>query len=53
MDLRSWKLSCTRTEQPEREGRIRITKTICVGPVTYRMVSFDSSLARAERAALP
>ena len=29
MDLRSWKLSCTRTEQPEREGRVLISP--CVG----------------------
>jgi hypothetical protein len=53
MNLRLWKFSSTQTETPEREGRIRITRTICLGPVTFRAISFDSALARAERAALP
>jgi hypothetical protein len=53
LNLRSWKLSGTLTEKPEREGRIRVTRTICVGPITYRGQSFDSVMAREERGATP
>jgi hypothetical protein len=53
MDLRTWKLISTRTEQAEKEGRILITHVVCVGPLTFSAVTFDSALSRAERAALP
>ena len=53
MDLRSWKLSSTVTEKPEREGRICVTRTICVGPITYCKESYDSVMARADRGATP
>jgi hypothetical protein len=53
MDLRGWKLSNQRTERLEKEGRIHITKTVCVGPITYRSESYDSALTRAERGAAP
>ena len=53
LDLRSWKLSSTLTEKPEREGRISLTRTICFGPITYRGQSYDSVMAREERGARP
>ena len=51
IDLRRWKLSNTIIEKPEREGRIHVTRTICVGPITYRGQSYDSVMAREERSA--
>ena len=53
MDLRSWKLSSTVAEKLEREGRISVTRTICLGPITYRKQSYDSVMAREERGATP
>ena len=51
MELSSWKMSWSRAESAEREGRIRITTTVCVGPLKFRALTFDSALARAEREA--
>ena len=51
MDLRSWKLSNTVGEKLESEGRISVTRALCVRPVTYQRESYDSVMARDERGA--